>query len=240
MPYTRPEVQNEIMEIIFQENREILSRIIAEKIITLVQHKPNCVLGLATGSSPLLVYQDLIQAYEKGRVSFRKTRTFNLDEYLGCSTEKDTYRYFMDHELFDHIDIDKANTHFPDPACPKEYDRQIALSPIDFQLLGIGADGHIGFNEPGTSFDSLTHIAVLTEKTRRDNSRFFASFGQVPEKAVTMGLYTIMQAQEIALIALGASKKTAISQMFQEENTACPASILKKHRNAVIYIDWEK
>lgn len=227
------------MRVIIEESDDKISQVIAARIVEIVRDKPHAVLGLATGSSPLGVYRQLALAAKDGLVSFANVSTFNLDEYIGLTNINDSYRHFMDENLFRFLDIKRTNTHFPDPYNPDAYDEIIGKEPIDFQLLGIGADGHIGFNEPGTPFSSKTHIAVLTEKTREDNARFFPSISQVPSKAVTMGLSTILQAKEIVLLATGKNKAEAVKKMMNKENENCPASILLRHKNVTIYLDQE-
>ena len=179
----------------------------------------------------------MIKAYQEGKVSFKNVKTFNLDEYLGLDGNHDqSYRYFMNHNLFNHIDINEENTHVPGFI---NSDEEIALKGgIDIQLLGLGSDGHIAFNEPGTPFDSLTHITELTEQTISDNSRFFASIEDVPTKAVTMGLKSIMNAKKIVLIATGKNKADVVRQLIHGEiSEALPCSILKKHDDVTIYVD---
>lgn len=227
------------MEITVEKSKEELSRLIADEIISLVKTKPSCVLGLATGSSPILVYKYLIEAYKAKKVSFKHVKTFNLDEYINYKEYKDSYHYFMDHNLFDYIDLERNNIHFPNPEKPEEYDKDILKAGIDLQLLGIGADGHIGFNEPNTSFDSITNITTLTKQTIKDNARFFKSIEDVPTHAVTMGLKTILSAKEIILIATGSNKKDAISKLLKGEDISCPASILNRHSNVTLYLDNE-
>lgn len=220
------------------DSAEEIAKIVSDRIISLVKEKPDCILGLATGSTPLQTYQKVIEKAKKQNVSFLKVRTFNLDEYLDNPIKEQSYRYFMDENLFDKIDIKKENTHFPPFENPAAYDEEIlSCGGIDLQILGIGRDGHIAFNEPGTPFDSMTHIASLDEKTIKDNSRFFESIDQVPKKAVTMGLATIMKAKEIILIATGKNKAEAIYKMTQGLDTKTPASILNKHNNTTVYID---
>ncbi len=231
------------MEIKILSKSEI-DDIVANRIVELVNKKSNLVLGLATGSTPVGVYQNLINAYEQGKVSFKDVKTFNLDEYVGLDgTHEQSYRYFMNTNLFDGIDIDKANTNFPNNKTdkPEIYDEQIAnAGGVDFQVLGIGSNGHIAFNEPNTSFDSLTHVVELTENTIKDNSRFFESIEDVPTKAVSMGLKSIMSSKEIVLIATGKNKAEAIKRLVEEEpNESLPASILKNHKNVIIYCDEE-
>ena len=224
---------------------EKISKLIAEEFIKQVNEKPNSVLGLATGTSPLKVYANMIEACKKGRVSFKRVKTFNLDEYIGLEgTHVQSYRYFMNVNLFDHIDIDKENTHVllgvgDYLAYAKQYDKEIEKAGgIDLQILGIGSDGHIAFNEPGTPFDSLTHIAELAESTIVDNSRLFNDISEVPTKAMTMGLKSIMNAKKIVLIATGKNKAKAIYDLLKGPITEqVPCSILQKHPDCTIYVD---
>lgn len=232
------------MKVVVGTNEEI-SKLIAEEFIKQVQKKPNSVLGLATGTSPLQVYANLVKAYEEGRVSFKNVVTFNLDEYIGLDgTHNQSYRYFMNTNLFDHIDIDKKMTHVLKgvgdyEAYAAQYDDEIAsFGGIDLQILGIGSDGHIAFNEPGTSFDSLTHVADLAESTIVDNSRLFNDISEVPTKAVTMGLKSIMNAKKIVLIATGKNKAKAIKDLLRGDKTEeVPCSILQDHPDCTIYVD---
>ena len=227
------------------QTKEKMNEEIAQLFIDTVKENPNCVLGLATGSSPIGVYKKLIEAYNNGLVSFKNVKSFNLDEYVGLDEEHEqSYRYFMNHNLFDHIDILKENTHVPSGNIEnveniEEYDAQIETAGgIDLQILGIGSDGHIAFNEPGTSFESLTHIAELAQSTISDNSRFFESIDQVPTKAVTMGLASIMRAKKIVLIATGENKADAVKDLLMGLITEkVPCSILRKHPDVTIYVD---
>ena len=226
---------------------EEISRLIAEEFIKQVNKKPNSVLGLATGTSPLKVYANLVKANKEGRVSFKDVATFNLDEYIGLDgTHNQSYRYFMNVNLFNHIDIDKAKTHVLKGvgdylAYANQYDDEIkSFGGIDLQILGIGSDGHIAFNEPGTSFDSLTHVAELAESTIVDNSRLFNDIKEVPTKAVTMGLKSIMNARKIVLIATGKNKAKAIKALLTGPKTIDnPASVLQDHKDCTIYVDEE-
>ena len=232
------------MKVVYLPKCEI-EKEIANVFIEKVKENPNCVLGLATGSSPLGIYKNLIEACKNGEVSFKNVKTFNLDEYIGLDGNHDqSYRYFMNHNLFNHIDINKVNTHVPSGFVPSDeiaalYDEAIkAAGGIDIQLLGLGSDGHIAFNEPGTPFDSLTHIAELTEQTITDNARFFASIEDVPTKACTMGLQSIMNAKKIVLIALGKNKVEAVRKLIHGEiDINWPCTILKNHPNVTIYVD---
>ena len=226
-------------------NEQEISRLIAEEFIKQVNAKPNSVLGLATGTSPLKVYANLVKANKEGRVTFKDVATFNLDEYIGLEgTHNQSYRYFMNVNLFDHIDIDKNRTHVLKgvgdyEAYAKQYDAEIAsFGGIDLQILGIGSDGHIAFNEPGTPFDSLTHIAELAESTIVDNSRLFNDISEVPTKAVTMGLKSIMNARKIVLIATGKNKAKAVYGLIKGPITEdMPCSILQKHDDVTVYVD---
>ena len=190
------------MEIKILDTKKIDEEV-ANLFIETINQKPNCILGLATGSSPLGVYALLVKACQEKKVSFKKVKTFNLDEYVGLDGNHDqSYRYFMNHNLFDHIDIDKNNTKVPSGLnmtneTAKLYDKEIeAAGGIDLQILGIGSNGHIAFNEPGTPLDSITHIVKLDESTRKDNARFFNSIDEVPTHAVSMGLASIMKAKK--------------------------------------------
>ena len=226
-------------------SEEKISALIAEDFINVIKNKPNAVLGLATGTSPLKVYADLIEANREGRVSFKGITTFNLDEYVGLEgTHPQSYRYFMNDNLFDHIDIDKKRTNVllgvgDYESFMKKYDGMIEdAGGIDIQILGIGSDGHIAFNEPGTPFDSLTHETPLTEQTIVDNSRLFNDISEVPTRAVTMGLKSIMNAKKIVLIATGKNKAKAVYGLIKGEITEdMPCSILQRHPDVTVYCD---
>lgn len=227
-------------------NKDDIAKDIADRIVSLIKTKERPILGLATGSTPLPLYEELIKRYKEGEVSFKNVKTFNLDEYIGLDELNDqSYRYFMNHNLFSHIDIDLNNTYVPNGLIKDEdplyYDKMIKeAGGIDIQVLGIGTDGHIAFNEPGASFDSLTHIEALKESTIKDNSRFFASIDDVPRYAITMGLKSIMNAREIVLIATGKAKAKVISELKKGIiSNDLPASILNKHNNVTIYVDEE-
>ena len=209
--------------------------------------KPDAVLGLATGSTPVGMYKQLIEWYKKGDLDFAKVTSVNLDEYKGLSGDNDqSYRYFMNTNLFDHVNIDKTKTYVPngleedsEKACA-DYNAIIrSVGGVDMQLLGIGGNGHIGFNEPGTPFTEETHIVELTEKTRSDNARFFDNdINQVPTHAITMGIATIMKAKKILLVASGANKADAVAAMVNGPvDPACPASVLQNHADVVVVVD---
>ena len=224
---------------------EVISKMIADEFVNVVLKKPNAVLGLATGTSPLGVYANMAKACKEGKVSFAKCTTFNLDEYVGLpGTHNQSYRYFMTENLFNHIDIDQKNTNVllgvgDYKKFMAEYDGMIEKAGgIDIQILGIGSDGHIAFNEPGTPFDSLTHETGLTEQTIQDNSRLFNDISEVPTRAVTMGLKSIMNAKKIVLIATGKNKAKAVYGLIKGPITEdMPCSILQKHDDVTIYVD---
>lgn len=225
------------MELIVKESQLEIGISIAKEMVKKIKKNPHTILGLATGSSPLAVYRELINQYQKGQVSFKDVITFNLDEYLGEIPEEKSYRFFMYNEFFKHVDINLENTHFPSQSSLDQYDQIIKnAGGIDIQLLGIGQNGHIAFNEPGTSFESKTHIVTLDEKTRIDNSRFFESLEKVPTQAITMGLDTIMNAKEIIMIVLGDNKVQTLKALFgKEKDEDFPASILSTHPNVKVY-----
>lgn len=233
------------MKFITVENYEKMSRQAANIISAQVIIKPDCVLGLATGSSPLGTYKQLIEWYNKGDIDFSGVTTVNLDEYVGLSGENtQSYRYFMNHNFFEHINIDLANTFVPNGLAEdlaeegRQYDAHIEkLGGIDLQLLGIGLDGHIGFNEPDAYFVKSTHVVDLHESTIRANARFFESEEEVPKKAITMGMVSIMQAKKILLIANGKAKGDILKKAFYGPITPeIPASILQLHPDiTVIY-----
>lgn len=223
-----------------------MSRRAADLIAAEVLRKPDCVLGLATGGTPEGTYEKLIEGNRRGAFSFREVRTVNLDEYKGLAPDHhQSYRYYMQAHLFDHIDIDPANTHIPDGLAPDagaecvRYDAlTAALGFADLQLLGVGRNGHIGFNEPGDSFVKETHVVDLTQSTIDANARFFEQAGDVPRQALTMGMGSIMAARRILLIASGEEKAEALYQAVCGPITPrCPASILQLHRDVVIVGD---
>ncbi|WP_025725139.1 glucosamine-6-phosphate deaminase [Acholeplasma granularum] len=230
---------------VFEDKNELYSTV-AEYYINYINQKPNAILGLATGTTPIPLYKNLIQAYKNGRVSFKDITTFNLDEYIGLpQTHKESYYSFMRHQLFNHIDINLNNTHIPSGILEpneaiKVYQSQLSKHQIDVQLLGIGSNGHIGFNEPGTSFESTTQITQLAESTIKDNSRMFDSIEEVPTKSITMGIKDIMMANQIIVIATGLNKADAVLKMIEGPvNESLPASILQKHSNVLVFLDKE-
>lgn len=231
------------MKFITVDSYDKLSRQAANIISAQVIIKPDSVLGLATGSSPLGTYRQLIDWYEKGDIDFSECISVNLDEYVGLGGENDqSYRYFMNHNFFHAINIKPENTFVPNglaedlaAECEK-YDARIAdLGGIDLQLLGIGLDGHIGFNEPDDYFVKNTHVVELHESTIKANSRFFENEAEVPRKAVTMGMVSIMQAKKILLIASGKNKRDIVEKAFFGPITPkIPASILQLHPDITV------
>lgn len=218
----------------------------AFKVLRPVLDKENPVLGLATGSSPLSLYHEMAEDHKKNGTSYANVRSFNLDEYVGLGKgDEQSYYEFMHKNLFNYIDIKEENTHVPngktdDPdASAAAYEAELAKYSVDLQVLGIGSDGHIAFNEPGTPFDSVTHVTPLKEQTIRDNARFFnGDMSKVPTKAITQGLASIMRAKKIVLIAIGANKADAVKGMLKGEITEdCPASILQKHPDVTVILD---
>ena len=234
------------MKVIICKNYDGMSRRAASLLLAQLVHKPNSILGLATGSTPLGLYKELIEAYSRGEADFSNATSFNLDEYLGIpNTDPNSYFSFMQQNLFRHINLPQENTHLPNgmAANPQEecknYDLLIEKTGgVDLQILGIGHDGQIGFNEPGDSFPEGTHVETLTEETRSANARFFGSLDLVPTQAVTMGIGTIMTARHIILMASGKDKAAIIAQMIRGPITPrVPASILRFHQNTIVYLD---
>lgn len=225
---------------------QAMSRRAAAIIAAQVTLKPDCVLGLATGSTPIGAYAQLVKWYQQGDLSFAQVKSANLDEYRGLAPDHDqSYRYFMQHNLFDHVDIKPENTYVPngmaaDPGAEcSRYDQVIQdLGGVDLQLLGMGHNGHIGFNEPADAFSTGTHQVTLTESTRDANKRFFASIDEVPTHARTMGTREILQARRVLMVASGANKAQAIKDAFFGPVTPqVPASILQYHPDFTLVAD---
>lgn len=237
------------MKVYIVENYEAVSKRAAGIIIEQLTKKPNSVLGLATGSSPIGTYKKLIASYNNKEISFRNVSSYNLDEYCGLSkTHPQSYHYFMNANLFKHIDIDPKNVHLPSGEGSesdylqnaKAYNDLVNAAEIDIQILGIGGNGHIGFNEPGTPFEQETFVVELTEKTRLDNKRFFQSLEEVPTHAITMGIKNIMKAKQILLLISGESKIEALSTLLNKPvSPDFPASILHLHPNVIVICDKE-
>jgi glucosamine-6-phosphate deaminase len=236
------------MEIIIAENHQDMSKLAADVIERQLLRKPSSVLGLATGSTPVGMYKELVRRHREAGLDFSKVITFNLDEYLDLSPSHDqSYRYFMDHNLFSHINVDPKNIHVPyghaeevDEFC-EWYEEEIKRAGgIDIQVLGIGADGHIAFNEPGSSLGSRTRLKTLTKQTIEDNARFFDNPEEVPRFAITMGVGTILEAREILLLANGANKAEIVAQALEGPITAqVSASALQMHRHVTVIVDAE-
>ena len=236
------------MKIYRTENYQQMSRQAANIISAHVTLKPNCVLGLATGSTPIGMYQQLIERYKNGDLDFSQVKSVNLDEYVGLAPSHDqSYRYFMQTNLFDHVNIDVANTNVPnglaaDPEAECQRYNQVIrdLGGIDVQVLGMGHNGHIGFNEPDEAFALETHVVDLQESTIQANSRFFASKDEVPRKAMTMGIKSIMQARQILVVVSGKDKAEIVKKAFTGPVVPqVPASILQMHPNVVLVGDQE-
>ncbi len=236
------------MLVLVKEDYDEMSKEAAKIVAALVRRKPDCVLGLATGSTPLGLYKELIRMHKEEGLDFSKVTTFNLDEYVGLPPEHDqSYHYFMWENLFKHINIDPSRVHVPhgmaddvEEHCRWYEERIKKAGGIDLQVLGIGANGHIAFNEPGSSLGSRTRIKTLTEKTRQDNARFFKSIDEVPKYAITMGIGTIMEARQLLLLASGKNKAHAIKITVEGPITAMvPATIVQMHPKATIIVDKE-
>lgn len=235
------------MEVIISHDAESASKKAARYIADVIKRKPNCVLGLATGSTPLALYKELIRMHKEEGLDFSQVVTFNLDEYLGLpNNDPRSYHYFMHENLFDHINVKPENIHIPDGmttdvlAFCEEYENKIKQAGgIDLQILGIGNDGHIGFNEPTSSFASRTRIKTLTHDTIESNARFFDNDeDKVPRHVITMGIGTVMDSANVLLLAFGKSKANAISQTVEGPLSAfIPASALQMHKHAKILID---
>lgn len=233
------------MKLIVVKDYEEMSLEASLIIKDLLVKKPDATLGLATGSSPIGLYKNLIKYYEDGEISFKNVKTYNLDEYCELPrSHPESYYSFMHRNLFSHVDILEENVHIPCSegsdlqALCKEYNDLLHKATIDLQLLGIGANGHIGFNEPNTPFDQETWVVKLTDKTRKDNQRFFNSLDEVPTHAMTMGIANIMQAKCLLLVASGKNKAEAIRRLASGEvNPECPATILNRHPNAIVIVD---
>lgn len=220
----------------------------AQRLLKIIQVKPSAVLGLATGSTMEPVYARLIEFLQQTPVDVSQLTTFNLDEYIGLSAEHpQSYSFYMCQHLFNKMNIPAQRVHLPDGvaddvecACQAYSDAIQAIGGLDLQLLGIGSNGHIGFNEPHTSFTSRTHVIALTEQTRIDNGRFFVDQNEVPTYAITMGIQDILEAKEIILVATGRKKASIMAELFHSVmDEALPASALKRHHNLTIVLDAE-
>lgn len=237
------------MELIIEKDYNALSKAAAKIVKEEIENKPNLILGLATGSTPVGLYEELIKMHKESGLDFSKAMSFNLDEYVGIEdNHPNSYRYFMEEALFKHINIDSKNTFVPNGKAEnpekycKEYDRLIEeKGGIDLQILGIGENGHIAFNEPGEELNLNTSVVELTESTIQANSRFFDSIEEVPKTAISMGIGSIMKAKKIVLLANGKKKADAIKKLLKADKitTNLPASILLLHPNLTIILDEE-
>ncbi|QZY55797.1 glucosamine-6-phosphate deaminase [Crassaminicella profunda] len=236
------------MKVIMAESYEDMSRRVAEIIASQISCKPKSVLGFATGSTPCGSYGELIRMYNEGKISFEDIIAFNLDEYCGLDgNDMESYHYFMKKNLFEFVNIQEKNIHIPNGRCKDieneciNYEKKIEeAGSIDLQLLGIGENGHIGFNEPDVKFEAHTHLVTLEEKTLKANSKFFNSYEEVPKTAISMGIKTIMNAKKILLLGSGEKKAEVLNKMIYGEITPnLPASILQLHSDVSIIVDKE-
>ena len=233
------------MKVIITKNYDEMSEKAFEVMANVVKNKPDAIIGLATGSTPVGLYKNMIKDHKENGTSYKNIKTTNLDEYAGLDyTSDQSYIYFMRNNLFDHIDIDLKNTNIENgkatdrqAECDR-YNKLLENMQQDIQVLGIGSNGHIAFNEPGTPFGSVTHIVDLTENTIKDNARFFSSIDDVPRQAFTMGLKNIMNAKQILILANGKNKAKAVYGLVKGEvTTEVPASILQLHPDCVLVCD---
>ncbi|WP_102349210.1 glucosamine-6-phosphate deaminase [Bacillus sp. Marseille-P3661] len=234
------------MKLIIANDYAAMSELACSFIAKKLDQLENPVFGLATGSTPEGLYKCLIEKFNQGKVTFKNITTFNLDEYVGLEKDNpNSYHTYMKEKFFKHIDISMDRVHLPNGVAANlqqecsDYEKLIQTAGhIDVQILGLGINGHIGFNEPGTPFSSRTHIVELDESTRQANARFFSSIEQVPVKAITMGIDTIMESKEILLIVSGEKKANALARLIKGETSEnFPASILKKHKHVTIIAD---
>ncbi len=236
------------MNVVVTDNYDEMSKTAAAVIADQLKAKPESVLGLATGTTPIGLYAELVRACDAGEISFAQAQSFNLDEYRGLpGTHDQSYRYFMQQNLFDHVDIDVSKTHVPDgamddaeAACAAYEDAIAEAGGVDLQLLGLGHNGHIGFNEPCDSFPVATHCVELTESTIEANSRLFDSADDVPREAYTMGIGTIMKARKILLVVSGAGKAEIVRDVVCGPVVPqVPASVLQLHPDVTVVVDKE-
>src|SRR6266705_1582709 len=236
------------MEVVIRQNYNEMSKLAAQMVAELLNTKPNAVLGMATGSTPLGLYQELVRMYKQGQLDFSRVMTFNLDEYVGLpGNHPQSYAYFMQEHFFRHVNIPAQNINIPSgttsnyPAFCDWYEKRIAeCGGIDLQILGIGTDGHIAFNEPTSSLSSRTHLKTLSKQTIDDNARIFERREDVPVYAITMGVGTILNARKLVLVASGKAKAKAIAQAVEGPVTSMvTASALQLHRDAIVITDRE-
>ncbi len=235
------------MKVIVTENYDEMSKQAAKIMIDVVKSNPKAVIGLATGSTPLGLYAEMIKDHKQNGTSYKDITTVNLDEYAGLDVTSDqSYVYFMRHNLFEELDIDLKNTNIENGKAEdreaecERYNKLLDKMRQDIQVLGIGSNGHIAFNEPGTPFESTTHIVDLTESTIKDNSRLFASIDDVPRQAFTMGLKNIMNAKRVLILANGKNKAKAVYGLVKgPKTTDVPASVLQDHPDCILICDKE-
>lgn len=235
------------MKVLVENNYDMVSKKAAEIVNEEIKNNPHIVLGLATGSTPIGMYKELIQKHKTEGTDYSNVKSFNLDEYVGLDGEHpQSYRYFMNDELFNHINIDPKNTMVPNGKAEdlaefcKQYDKDIEeAGGIDLQILGIGQNGHIAFNEPASELHAFTSIVDLTESTINVNSRFFNSIDEVPKTAITMGIGSILKAKKIILLATGKNKRAVLKRLLEESvlTTDFPASMLLCHPDVTIIVD---
>ena len=230
------------MKIKIHKNHEDSSKRLAQELIAIIKKNPQARIGLATGSSPELCYQNLIKDHQNNNTSYKEVTSFNLDEYVGLSQDHhQSYYFYMQEKLFKHLDIENYNIPLGTGNIEKniiEYEKKVGAKPLDFQILGIGENGHIAFNEPGSKQDSITRVVNLTNSTIKANARFFENDQDVPKQAITMGIKTILQAKKIFLIASGKNKAKAIADMVKGDcNEKCPASFLQNHPDVEVFLD---
>lgn len=235
------------MNILKFRNAQLLDEAAASIITGLVQTNPRAVLGLATGSTPIGMYREMVKAHEQQLVSFRNVTTFNLDEYVGlAANHPQSYHYFMQEHLFSHLDIPSEQIHIPDGTAANtadecvRYEALLEQTRIDLQVLGLGNNGHIGFNEPAVNLNAATHVVRLDEDTRKANSRFFETIDEVPTHAITMGVGSILKARMVLLLVKGAAKADIVHRALTGPiTTECPASLLQTHPHLVVLVDDE-
>ncbi len=235
------------MKIVITKSKQEASLYVAEKLMNVLASKEHPTLGLATGGTPKGVYAELINAYTKNETSFHHAVTFNLDEYLGLDlNNKQGYAYYMQENLFKYVNFNPDNIHIPngkasnpEKECQRYHELIKAHNDIDIQLLGIGTNGHIGFNEPSDQFYLATHITTLDEQTRKSNARYFDSLEAVPKRAITMGVGEIMDSREVVLLALGEAKQDIMEKLLNSKTVdpKLPASVLHLHRNLTVVMD---
>lgn len=234
------------MKLIKVSNPEEMSMYAARRILEKVCSASSCSLGLATGGTPVGTYEFLADDFKKNQTTYKHVSTYNLDEYVGLEPgNPNSYHYFMYNHLFNYIDIPNENINIPNGMSAnleeeaERYEARIdKIGGVDLQLLGIGENGHIGFNEPGTAFNMPTHVIALTESTRQANGRYFSNIEEVPTHAITMGISTILKSKEILLLASGENKAEAVYRLFTDQiSSSCPATALRNHSNVVVVAD---